>query len=224
MSLRSALSLAMPRRFLRGGHGRLALAVIALTCGVALVCAMALVSRAVLAAFVEVVDTAAGRASLTITAGGAPFPKAAAARVAEVPGVELAVPLVSATAFTVDGSGEVLTVHGVEITDEAAVRVYEVRDAGGLELEDPLVFLNQPDSIVITRTWADRHGLRVDDQLELLTPTGRRRFTVRGLLEPQGIGRAYGGNLVVMDLLAAEETFTRRDFVNRVDVVVAGDG
>jgi putative ABC transport system permease protein len=213
----------MPRRFLRGGHGRLALAVIALTCGVALVCAMALVSRAVLAAFVEVVDTAAGRASLTITAGGAPFPKAAAARVAEVPGVELAVPVVSATAFTVDGSGEVLTVHGVDITDEAAVRVYEVRDAGGLELEDPLVFLNQPDSIVITRTWADRHGLRVDDQLELLTPTGRRRFTVRGLLEPQGIGRAYGGNLVVMDLLAAEETFTRRDFVNRVDVVVARD-
>jgi putative ABC transport system permease protein len=137
--------------------------------------------------------------------------------------VELAAPVVSATAFTVDGSGETLTVHGIDITDEATLRVYEARDAGGLELEDPVVFLNNLDSIAITKTWAERHDLGVDDQLELLTPAGRRRFTVRGLLEPEGIGRAYGGNLVVMDLLAAEEAFTRRDFVNRVDVVVARD-
>jgi hypothetical protein len=71
--------------------------------------------------------------------------------------------VVSATAFTVDGSGEVLTVHGVDITDEAAVRVYEVRDRMGF-LELRSARLPEPaGSTVITRTWADRHGLRVDD-------------------------------------------------------------
>jgi len=215
------LSLKLPRRFLRGGYGRLALAVIALASGVGLVCAMDLVNRAVLQAFVEVVDTVAGRAALTVSAGGAPFSEATAEQIATVPGVELAVPVVNATAFTADDSGELLTVHGVDITSESAVRVYEARDAGGLELEDPLVFLNQPDSIVITRGLAERRGLAIGDRLELLTPNGRRTFMVRGLLEPQGIGRAYGGNLIVMDLLAAEAAFIRPGLINRIDVVVA---
>jgi putative ABC transport system permease protein len=221
MKIRRALSLTLPRRFLRGGHGRLALALIALTCGVAFVCAVALVSRAVVGAFVEVIDAVAGRAALTVVAGGAPFPETTAAQVAQVPGVELAVPVVSATAITVDGSGEVLMVHGLDLTDRAAVGVYEAQDTEGPDVEDPLVFVNQPDSIIITQTWASRHGLRPNDHLDLMTPKGQRRFTVRGILEPQGIGRAYGGNLIVMDIAAAEEAFTQRELVNRVDVVVA---
>ena len=215
-----ALNLRIARRFMRGSYGRLALTVIALACGVTLLCAIELVNRAVLRAFVEVVDTMAGRAALQVSAGGAPFAEATAEAVASLPGVELAVPVVAATAFTTDGSGELLTIHGVDIANEAAVRIYEARDAGGLELDDPLIFLNQPDSIVITRRFATRHGLRSDDRLELLTPTGHRTFTVRGLLEPQGIARAYGGNLIVMDLPAAQMAFLQPGLVNRLDVVV----
>ena len=55
-----------------------------------------------------------------------------------VEGVELAVPVVSASAFTTDGSGELLTVHGVDITDDAAVRIYEPAGSHDAELEDPL--------------------------------------------------------------------------------------
>jgi putative ABC transport system permease protein len=216
------LSFYMPLRFLRGHYGRLALTVIALALGVALVCAIDLVNRAVLRAFVEVIDTMAGRAALQVSAGaGGLFSEEVAATVSAVPGVELAVPVVSATAFTADEAGELLTVHGVEITNEAAVRVYEARAAGGLEIKDPLLFLNTPDSVVLTRAFAARHGLRVGSQIVLETPTGRRRFTVRGLVEPQGAARVYGGNLVVMDLYAAEAAFARPGFINRVDVVVA---
>ena len=107
-----------------------------------------------------------------------------------IAGLQLAVPVVSGSAFTTDGSGELLTVHGVDIANESAVRVYETRDAGGLELDDPLVFLNQLDSIVVTRSFADRRGIAREDTIDLLTPTGRRTFTVRGLLEPRGVARA----------------------------------
>src|SRR3989442_11742448 len=104
-----------------------------------------------------------------------------------------------------------------------ALRVYEVRDEGGLPIDDPLVFLSQPDSILLPRSFAGPRGLEVGTKLELETPTGRRRFTVRGLIEPEGIGRVHGGNLVVMDLFAAERAFTRPGLINRVDVVVARD-
>jgi len=218
-----SISLRMPRRFLRGSYSQLALTVIALACGVALVCGMDLVTRAVARAFAEVVDTMAGRAALQVTASGASFPESVAEPVARIPEVELAVPVVSGTAFTTDGSGELLTVHGVDVTNESTVRAYEARDAGGLELEDPLIFLNQPDSVVVTRAWAARHHLVIGDRLPLLTPMGRRDFTVRGLLEPQGIARAHGGNLIVMDLLAAEAAFLRPGMINRIDVVVRRD-
>ena len=60
-------SLRIPRRFLRGGVGRLVLTILALACGVALVCALDLVNRAVLLGFVEIIDGMAGRATLEET-------------------------------------------------------------------------------------------------------------------------------------------------------------
>jgi putative ABC transport system permease protein len=212
------------RRCARGGALGLALTVLALACGVALVCAIDIVNRAVGRAFSEVIDTMAGRAAIEVSTGSTGlFPEELADTVAAVPGVAVAVPVVGAVASTVDGSRELLTVHGVELGSEAAVRVYEARDAGGLELADPLTFLNQPDSIMLTRAFAQRHRLRIDDAIELDTPTGHRRFTVRALLEPTGIARVYGGTLLVMDLDAAEAAFTRPGFVNRIDVVVDRD-
>src|SRR5437667_4316528 len=217
-------SLRLPFRLLRGHIGRLAPTLIALASGVALVCAIDVVNRAVLFAFVEVVDTMAGRAALEIAAGqGALFSEDVATRAATVTGVELAVPVVSAAAFTTDGSGELMTVHGVDITNDAAVRVYDVRDEGGLSIEDPLVFLSQPDSILLPRSFAERRGLDVGARVELETPTGRRPFTVRGLIEPEGIGRVHGAHLVVMAICAAEKAFARPGLINRVDVVVARD-
>ena len=223
MSL-SVPGLRMPLRFLRGGYMWLALTVVALASGVALVAATDLVNRAVLRAFMEIIDTMAGRAALQVSAGeGALFPEAIAEKIAAVPGVEVAVPAVEATAFVADGTGELITIQGVDIAREEAVRVYEAEDAKGLAIDDPLFFLAQPDSIVLTRAFAARRGLQLEDPITLETPTGRRRFVVRGLLQPTGVARAYGGNLAVMDLWAAEEAFAKAGFVTRVDIVAAKD-
>lgn len=214
----------MPRRFLRGNAGPLALTVTALACGVALVCAIDLVNRAVLRACVEVLDTMAGRAALQVTTGGSgAFAEVIAEAVARVPGVEVAVPVVAASAFTTDHSGELLTVHGVDVADERAIRVYEAHDDTGVAIDDPLALLNQPDSIIVTRAFAARRGLAMGSTLALATPTGRREFTVRGLLEPRGIARVYGGNLLLMDLVAAQRAFLKDGFVNRLDLVVSRD-
>src|SRR5262249_7852140 len=102
------VSFRMPLRFLRGSDTRLVLTVIAIACGVALVCAIDLADRAVMRAFVEVMDTAAGRVALQVRAGeGAAFPEGVVATVTGVPGVELAIPVVSGTAVAA-GRGEAM--------------------------------------------------------------------------------------------------------------------
>lgn len=214
----------MPLRFLRRSWGRAASSVLALALGVGLVCALDLVNRAVLRAFVEIVDTMAGRASLQVTVDdGALFAEEVAANVAKVAGVERAVPIVAASAFTVDDRPQALTVQGFDLTDDGAARIYEPGEGHLAGVEDPLVFLNQPDSILIVRELAQRHGLSEGSRIELDTPTGRRSFTVRGVLDPRGIGRAFGGGLVLMDLYAAEAVFARPGYINRVDIVVSRD-
>src|SRR5437667_289640 len=60
--------LRMARRFTRGSAARLALTVLAVAWGVALVAGVWLANRAVLRAFVEVIDTMAGRAALEVVA------------------------------------------------------------------------------------------------------------------------------------------------------------
>src|SRR5438094_373541 len=209
-------SLRMARRFTRGGAARLALTVLAVAWGVALVAAVGLANHAVLRAFVEVIDTMAGRAALEVVAGeGGLFPEDVAAAVGATPGVEAAAPCVKGAAFAEGGA--LLTVYGVDLTGDATERVYGAQ----LEVDDPLAFLARPDSIAVARSFAATRGLRPGDRLELTTPAGRRAFTVRGLLDAGGVARAYAGNVAVMDLHAAEQLFTRRGLITGVDVVVA---
>ena len=212
----------MPRRFLRGHYGRLTLTVFALACGVAQVTADDLTGRETLRAFVEIIDTVAGRAALQVTAGeGALFPEEVATTIAKVPGVELTVPVVSSTAFMADGSGELLTVQGMDIANEKAAAVYELSDEER-GLDDPKLFL--ADAIVVPRAFATRRSLKLADAITIDTPRGQQRVTVRGMLDPHGLARIYGGNLLVMDLGNAQDMFGRAGFVNRVDVVVNRDG
>ena len=212
--------LRMARRFARGSAGRLVLTVLAVAWGVALVGAVRLANRAVLRAFVEVVDTMSGRAALEVVAGeGGLLPETVAGDVAAVPGVEAAVPSVRAGAFVAGATGDLVTVYGVDLTADAPERVYGAR----LEIDDPVLFVARPDSIALTPSFVAAHGLALGDAVELSTPAGRRTFTVRGLVAGEGVARAYGGNVGVMDVYAAEEIFARRGFVTAVDVVVAPD-
>ena len=215
----AALGLRMPCRFLRGSGASLALTVGAIACGVALVCALDVASHGVVRAFVAVVDTMAGRAALQVTAGdGGFFPESVATAVSRVPGVTAALPLVQATAVFGDGpERETLVIHATDLISDAATDVYEMR---AVALEDPIVLLAHPDSIVLTRPFAARHAIAMGDHIDLAVPGGRRTFTVRGLVEPAGLLRAFGGNVAVMDLLSAQPVFTRPGLVTGVDVAV----
>jgi putative ABC transport system permease protein len=219
-----ALDFRLPLRFLRGGVVRVGLTVGALACGVALVCAIDLANAAVLRAFTEVLDAMAGRAALSVGVGErGTFPEELAATIAATPGVVRAVPVVTGRAFVADESGTLVTVQGVDLANDDDVRVYAAHGADGSPIDDPLLFLSQPDSLALTRAFAARRGLAIDDAITLVTPVGTRRFVVRALLEAEGVARVFGGNLVVMDLYAAQLLFTGRGLVNRVDVVVAPD-
>ncbi len=215
------LSFDLARRHVRAGLGRVTLSVVAIALGVALMVAFRLMNAAVLQSFMETVDALAGRAAFRIVAGErVSFSEEMVGTVATLPGVDLAVPLVRAVTFPDDGSGELLTVHGVDLTHDAAVRLYHATDDREEVIDDLVVFLSQPDSIVVGREFAESRGLGEGDTIALVTPRGVKPFTVRGLLDPQGVARTLRGRLVVMDLYAAQRAFTADGQITQIDVLV----
>ena len=206
---------------IRSQWGRLTTTVVAIGLGVALATGILLVNRSLTATLEESFAALAGRADLQVTAlGHGTLDEGVVGVMQAVPGVTIATPVVVGTAFPDDDSGELLTVYGVDMLSDAAVRLYKVRGEDGVEMADPLVFLSQPNSIIVTQQLLERRGLVRGGVLSLVTPSGVQRFTVRGVLEPRGVARVFGGSLVVMDVYGAQAAFLHGGQISRVDVVI----
>jgi putative ABC transport system permease protein len=165
-----------------------------------------------------------------VLGGPAGFSEEWVEKLREFPGVSRAIPLVETRAFyrRAPGEGRSLYILGADLLQESAVRQYDTSDPR--IMEDPLTFLNQPDSLIVTEVFAEMEGLKSGDQITLETSHGPERFTIRGLLKPVGAAKAYGGQLALMDIDGARMKFGFRgrrqgvdsDRVTRIDLVLEG--
>lgn len=186
--------------------------------GVAVFLAVHTVNSSILEAFSETVDRIAGQTELQVMAGEAGVAESVLADVQEVACVGAAAPVIE-TAVRAQGrdEGSVL-ILGVDMTGDRSLREYSLDEADDAVIEDPLIFLALPDSLMVSREFADRNGLELGDEIELDTVLGLKAFTVRGIMQPGGLAGAYGGNLAVMDIYAAQFMLGRGRMFDRIDV------
>lgn len=204
--------------YLRKHAVRSVLTVLGIVLGVAVFVAMHTANQAVFFAFERTVDRIAGAAQLQVAAGEAGFPEEVLERVQEVPEVGVAVPVIEAAASTrIAGQGNIL-ILGVDMTGDRSLRDYDLESGDEAVIDDPLVFLAQPDSIIVTKEFAERNHLSVGGKLRLWTMVGDKAFTIRGIMRSGGLTSAFGGNLAVMDIYAAELVFGRGRRFDRIDL------
>ena len=70
---------------------------------------------------------------------------------------------------------------------------------------------------MLTRQFAERHGLKVGEGVELVVGDRVLRLRVRGLLRGEGPAQALGGNIAVMDIAAAQAMFARSGRIDRLE-------
>jgi putative ABC transport system permease protein len=188
--------------------------------GVAVFVGMHTANKSVLFAFYKTVDQIAGATQLQISAGETGFSEDVLERVQSVPEVRVAVPVIEAvvsTPFKEQGS---LIVLGIDMTGDRSLRDYDLESGDEAVVDDPLVFLAQPDSIIVTKTFADQNNLKIDSRIPMRTMEGDKQFTVRGIMKSGGLASAFGGNLIVMDIYAAQKVFGRGRTFDRIDLAV----
>jgi putative ABC transport system permease protein len=200
---------------------RTALTVAGIVLGVAVFVAMHTANQSVLAAFSQTIDRIAGKTELQVTAGDAGFGEEVLEKVQAVRSVGVAVPAIEAIVESgLPGQGTLL-VLGIDMTGDRSLREYDLESGEDAVVDDPLVFLAQPDSLIVSTALADRHGLAVGSRLPLRTAVGEKAFTIRGIMEPSGLATAFGGNLAVMDVYAAQFMFGRGRTFDRIDLALA---
>ncbi|MEO8369917.1 MAG: FtsX-like permease family protein [Candidatus Solibacter sp.] len=186
--------------------------------GVALLVGMQTANRSVLGAFNQTVEKIAGKAQLQVSAGEAGFGEEVLESVQGLAEVRAAAPVIESEADPgLPGQGKLL-ILAVDMTGDRSLRDYEFDQGEQDVMDDPLVFLAQPDSIILTREFADRNHIVSGGKITFDTMQGRKQFTVRGILKAGGMAQAFGGNLGIMDIYAAQSVFGRGRHFDRIDI------
>jgi len=188
--------------------------------GVAVFVGMHTASGAVLRALYRTVDRIAGATELQVAAGETGFDEEVLERVQALREVRVAVPVIEAVVDTrLRGQGSLL-ILAVDFTGDRSLREYDFDSGDEAIVDDPLVFLAQPDSLIVTKEFAQRNGLAVNSTIPLRTMAGDKQFTVRGIMKSGGLATAFGGNLAVMDVYAAQMVFGRGRKFDRIDLAL----
>lgn len=188
--------------------------------GVAIFSAIRSANSSLKASLRETIDRVAGKAVLQVTAGRGGLPEEAVDAVRAVPGIRAAVPVIEAVVHTADASQGNILILGVDMAGDRSMREYSM-EGGEDSVSDPLVFLAQPDSLLISREFAERNGLEEASAVEMITALGRKKFTVRGIMKPAGMAKAFGGNVGVMDIYSAQFVFSRGRTFDRIDIALS---
>ncbi len=210
------------RRQWRAHRIRVILTTLGIALGVSVFFAIRTANTALLESLSQTVEKVAGKSTLQVTAGESGFPEQVLDTVRATPGVQIAEPVIEVDTRTLfPGEGNLL-VLGVDTTGDSQLRDYEF-DRSATEIVDPLTYLAQPASILLSRTFAERHALKIGDTLPLLTADGRKDFTVEGIFKPIGVGAIFGGNIAVMDVYSAQVVFGRGHKFDRIDLMNSPD-
>jgi putative ABC transport system permease protein len=187
--------------------------------GVAVFVGIHTANQSVVYAFHQTVDRIAGSAQLQISAGETGFDENVLDRVEAVPEVRVAAPVIEAVVNNgVPGQGNLL-ILGVDMAGDGSLRDYDLGSNDDL-IDDPLFFIAEPYSLMVTDTYARANHLSLGSKVPMSTMQGRKVFTIRGVMKAGGLSGAFGGNIAVMDIYAAQQAFGRGRKFDRIDIAV----
>lgn len=209
------LSLSYARRHL----AKTVLTLLGVVVGVTTFSSIRTAQDALVAGIGSTVDRVAGKAHLQVTMEGG-VPEGVQEKLRNLPGVRATSPVIEQIVVPEKGELGSLMVIGVDLLGDREMRDYGF-EGDDADLDDPLLFLARPDSALFTRDFAQRAGLATGGTLAVRVPTGIRKVTARGLMSPKGFAQAFGGNLMVVDVYAAQELFGRGRRFDRIDVRLA---
>ncbi|MBK1648562.1 FtsX-like permease family protein [Rhabdochromatium marinum] len=195
-----------------------ALSVLAIALGVALGLAVQLIHRGALDEFERGVRLLNGQADLQVLAGASGFDDSLYARIAQLPEVAAASPVLELSA-RLPGSRETLRILGVDVLRLGAVNPSLIPEPASAEDAPDLLATLREDALFLSPAAAKRLALKPGDTLTLQAGTEERQLRIAGRVPAAGVGQA----LAVMDIAGAQLQFSRIGVLTRIDLRLRDD-
>ncbi len=200
---------------------RTAITVGGIALGVATILGLRLLHESVTLGYERTVERIAGKAALQVSNGEVGVPEELLDEIRKIPGIAAAAASVQGFVSVPERAGERLYVFGIDLLTDQKLRDIQFRSSQA-EVEDPLVFLAQPDSVALTTDFLERNRLALNDKLAVLAPQGRADLTVRGALDVHsGPASLFGGRFAVMDVFAAQRLFRLDGRFSQIDIGIS---
>jgi putative ABC transport system permease protein len=210
-------------RHLIAGKLRSLLTVIGVALGVAMVVGTTAANESVLHAFEELSDRAAGKADVEIVADESGVDQRVLEELADRHDLaDHVAGRLEQTTLIVEPNGDIgprVLVLGIDFLGDLTFAPFAA-STGADPFRDALGFVNDPHAMLVTETLAASRGLRVGSEVDLRTANGVERFHVEAILRETGAARAFGGQVVILGLDAAQLAFARNGKVDRIDVAL----
>jgi putative ABC transport system permease protein len=191
---------------LRAARGRLVLALAAIALGVALGYAVQLVNQSAIGEFAQAVQTLSGTADLELRGPRAGFDEALYPRLARLPEVAVASPVIEADVRPVGRDGT-LRLVGLDVFRAGLIQPDLVASAAADSL-DTL----RPDTLFLSPAAAEWLGVKEGDTVALQIGLRAAPFRVAGLT------RADGTRFGVADIAGVQAALERPGRINRLDL------
>jgi len=207
-------------RYLRRHPFRVFLSVMSVALGVALFASIDVSNTSTEAAFRRTVTALAGNAQLQVVKSRSfGVGEEALKKIDAVAGV-VAAPVLQLS-VTMPGVPDSLLILGLDFKREGSFRLWDVAEGEKPQI-NPLAFFGG-DLILISRTFAAKHQLKLGGGFKIDTPTGPRGVLIGAIFKDEGPAQIFGGSVAVMPLATAQRLFRRKGSVDRVEILAKGD-
>jgi putative ABC transport system permease protein len=207
------------RRYLWRHPWQLALSVLGVALGVAVVVSIDLANESAERAFGLGMEAVSGRATHQIVAGERGIDESVYVALRVELGLQEVAPVVTGS-LSVAGQGLLLRVLGIDPFAESPIRARfgAMFEAGDVPLS---AFLVEPGTGVLAASTAERLGIAPGDDLAVRTGTRRQTLRLVGLLRADTAREQQAlGDLLVVDISVAQELFGLEGRLSHIDLVI----
>jgi putative ABC transport system permease protein len=195
--------------------GRAILTLASVAIGVAAVVAVTFTTRSTGKAFDQIFESLAGKASLEVAAPiGQSIPATLVDTITKVPGVEAVAPRLQRPAVLYAGDERVqLVAAAVDPARDGDVHDYEIVDGKPLD----------SDGVLLNKLLAENLGVKVGDEVFLLTRSGRVGVNVVGLFTSKTASISIQGAGLLMPLAKGQQWFRAPRRLDVIQIVMTPD-
>lgn len=212
-------------RDIRHNAIRSLLTVIGVALGVAVMLAINLANESTLSRFKETIDLVAGKSNLEIASPSMPdidehiltqlhFLWDAGGKFT---------PVIDETAVIAGPAPDVVQVLGVDSFADPQFRPFSFGSASAGSPAQTNNSIFDIGSVYVGEKLAAAHGLQVGSRFPVLINAKQVQLQVAQIIRYSGPGKAFGGNIMVMDIGPAQELFDMRGRLSRIDMIVPAE-